>query len=66
VIIVAVTASTRRHVAIASEPGASPALPAAQPPLTQAIPTERELATERQLPSEHVVPNHQPETKARK
>jgi K(+)-stimulated pyrophosphate-energized sodium pump len=66
VIIVAVTASTRRHVAIASEPGASPALPAAQPPLTQAIPTEREMATERQLPSERVVPNHQSETKARK
>jgi K(+)-stimulated pyrophosphate-energized sodium pump len=66
VIIVAVTVSTRRHVAIADEPGEPPALPGAQPAPTEGLPAGRTLQDERELQTGRVIPTHQPETKARK
>jgi K(+)-stimulated pyrophosphate-energized sodium pump len=66
VIIVAVTVSTRRHVAIADEPGETPALPGAQPAPAEGIPAGRTPQNERQLQTEGILPTHQPETKARK
>jgi hypothetical protein len=66
VIIVAVTVSTRRHVAIADEPGETPALPGAEPTPTEGLPAPRKLPGERELHTEGALPIHQQETKARK
>jgi K(+)-stimulated pyrophosphate-energized sodium pump len=66
VIIVAVTASTRRHVTIGREPDSTPALPGSEPEPTEALPTEHRLPTEPELQTERVRPSHQPETKASK
>jgi len=66
VIIVAVAISTRRHVAIADEPGETTALPGALPVPNEGLPAGRTAPTERELQTEGVLPNHQRETKARK